>query len=306
MVSSILPSREICEFYLERYISSIHPLCPVCYIPTLRSEYLDFWEAFGSDSSAKTLALFLAILYTGASNSDRVDKAHVANILDVYDEILRKINFSSYHISNTVASIQFLQAYIIMNTYRSCQLAPFFAYSFLPQAIRFAQSLRLHVEKKNSSCGVVELEVMRRIWWHLVFLDMESTIATGLPPIIHGKGYTTKLPSLYENNLPCQVRDGTAESPVLSPMMVAMRGHYQWASKMQSWFEKLPSQDEVTGYKEEIEGLISLIPDDISQDSRWAKLYLQMQIDRGHCMLGLRFWQPDQYKGTECNSEVVK
>jgi hypothetical protein len=75
---------------------------------------------------------------------------------------------------------------------------------------------------------------------------------------------------------------------------------------MQTWFEALPSQDEVSKFKAKIHNLLDLIPDTDDPDNEWARIYLKMQIDRAYCMLGLRFWQLDQYKGTGCQSEVVQ
>lgn len=177
-------------------------------------------------------------------------------------------------------------------------MAPFAAYGFLPQVIRFAQAMRLHADKKSDN--VTELEVRRRIWWHLLFLDVESIIATGLPPIIHRAGYTTSLPSLRGYS----VKDDREMD--FDPMTIAMQGHYQWAYHMQIWFETLPSHDEVSRFKSLITNSLDLIPDINVLENQWARTYLKMQIDRAYCMLGLRFWQLDQYKGTGCHSEVVR
>jgi hypothetical protein len=194
-------------------------------------------------SSAKTLTLVLAVLYTGAVSSGPGNKLHADAMLEVYEKLFGLLDFSLYHIRNAAASIHFLQAYVIMNTFRASQLAPFFAYGFLPQAIRFAQSLRLHVDQKKGSR--IDIEVKRRLGWHLVFTDIESTISTGLPPIIHRSGYTTQLPSLLEDRAFLS-NDEDEGSSQFSPMMIAMQAHYIWAQRMQSWFETLPSHDEVT------------------------------------------------------------
>jgi Fungal specific transcription factor domain len=191
-----------------------------------------------------------------------------------------------------------------VNTFKASHLAPYSAFGFLPQTIRFAQSLRLHVDKKTGD--LIDIEIRRRIWWHLLFLDVESTIATGLPPIIHRSGFTTQLPSLLRDDCILAPMNSSQEPGDLSIIMIAMQGHYQWANKMQIWFETLPSQDEVSTFKTKINTLLDSIPDTETPENEWAKIYLKMQIDRAYCMLGLRFWQLDQYKGTGCYSEVVQ
>lgn len=87
-------------------------------------------------------------------------------------------------------------------------------------------------------------------------------------------------------------------------MMIAVRGHYHWAHKMQNWFENIPTQEEMLHFRGLIESLVEMIPD--LPEHNWPRTYLRMQIDRSYCMLGLRFWQLDQYKGTNCHSEVLK
>ncbi|KAL1969095.1 hypothetical protein VTN77DRAFT_349 [Rasamsonia byssochlamydoides] len=175
-----------------------------------------------------------------------------------------------------------------MNTFRISQLASFSAYGFLPLAIRFAQSLRLHADQGIGN--PIDLEVQRRLWWHLLFLDVESTIASGLHFIIRPDGYTTRLPSVISDAPSLEDSESLGHSgisPNMSPMMVAMQGHWLWATRMQTWFERMPHRDEVTHFSHLIEQLMESIRD--CEENEWPLTYLKLQIDRAYCMLGLRF-----------------
>lgn len=299
-----MPSRETCQPFLENFIHSIHPIVPLCHTPTLRQLCEDFWATFSPSYSVEALALILSVLYTGAANSTVIDVQSCSTLLKFFDKTFGTIDFAGYHARNIEASLQILQSYIIMNTFKSSHLAPYSAFGFLPETIRFAQSLRLHVEKTTGD--PMDRETRRRIWWHLLFLDVESTIATGLPPIIHRSGYTTQLPSLLPDDTIPALIDSLQTSRQISPIMIAIQGHCQWANRMQIWFEALPSPDEVSKFKAKIHNLLYLISDPDEPDNEWARMYLKMQIDRAYCMLGLRFWKLDQYKGTGCHSEVVQ
>jgi hypothetical protein len=298
------PSRETCQPFFENFLVGGHPILPVCDIPTLRQQYDDFWTTISPWYSAESLVLILTVLYIGAANASSVDILNSSTILRLYEEMFSIVDFASYHARDTTASIQLLQGYTIMNTYKASHLPPFSAFGFLPQAIRFAQSLRLHAEKNSGNS--IELEIRRRIWWHLLFLDIESTVATGLPPIIHRTGFTTQLPANLHHSLIRAKVNFIPEPNDFSSIMIAMQGQYHWAQRMQAWFESLPSKDEVSSFKALIESLVELIPNDKVAENEWARAYLKMQIDRAYCMLGLRFWQLDQYKGTACHSEVVE
>ena len=273
----------------------------------MRQEYLDFWASLSPTYSVESVALVLAILYTGASNSHPADLSISHALLSLYEEIFDVVDLGSHPIRDATASIQLLQGYIIMNTFRAGHLSPFCAYGFLPQAIRFAQSLRLHIDPKKGS--PIDQEIGRSIWWHLVFLDIESTIANGLPPIIHRRGFTTQLPSLLHdrgNSLTGTTPASPPGQDNFSPMSIVIQGHYQLASRMQLWLDTVPSQDDVLQFKIVIENLLELVPRDLTAENSWAKSYLKMQVDRAYCMLGLRFWQLEQYKETGCQSEVVR
>ena len=273
-------------------------------MPTLRKEYVEFWINLSPDTSADSLVQILAILYTGAANSvSASDVAHSSSLHSLYEGVLRTVDFDAYHVTST--SIQLLQGFVIMSTFRASQLSPFLAFGFLPRAIRFAQSLRLHVDQRIGS--PIQLEVRRRLWWHLMSLDVESTIASGLQGIIRPDGYTTVLPSVVcDEAIPedeaFPLLAGVSQP--LSPMMVAMQGHWQWAQRMQVWFEGMPDQNEVIHFSRLIENFVGLISD--CEENDWPRTYLKMQSDRAYCMLGLRFWQLDQFKGTDCHSEVIR
>ena len=265
---------------------------------------MEFWVNLSPDTPVDCLVQVLAVLYTGAANSTSAsDLAQSSSLHKLYDIALRAVDFDAYRVTST--SIRLLQGFVLMSTFRASRLSPFLAFGFLPRAIRFAQSLRLHVEQRMGS--PIELEVRRRLWWHLMSLDVESTIASGLQGIVRHDGYTTGPSSVISDK--AIVDDElfpllAGVSHPLSPMMVAMQGHWQWAQRMQIWFEGMPDQNEVIRFSQLIENFHGLISD--CEENEWPRTFLKMQIDRAYCMLALRFWQLDQFKGTDCHSEVIR
>jgi Fungal specific transcription factor domain len=299
-----LPSREASQLFFDRFLLNVHPIVPICNTATLLQDYKDFWKQLSAATSVEVLVRILAILYTGGASSDSTKSdPQVLSLFALYEEIMRAINFTAYDAKSS--SLIYLQGFLIMNSFRASELAPFSAFGFLPQAIRSAQSLRLHFNK-DAGNGI-DPEIKRRIWWHLLYLDVESTIANGLQGITRPDGFTTQLPSLYVDEPFAMENSGTSSygtNQSVSPMMIAMQGHWQWASRMQSWFERMPFRDDVTKFSQDMHSLLPLLPTEGSSD--WARTYIKMQIDRAYCMLGLRFWQLDQFKGTGCQSEVVR
>lgn len=299
-VSSIytkLPPQDECQPLFESFILTIHPVIPICHIPKLRLAYAEFWGQLSPGTSAELMLLVLAILYTSSANtsSSLETSAQSSALYELYDELARALDLTSYYATHSPSSIMLLQGTLIMNTFRAGHLAPFTAFGFLPLAIRFAQSLRLHVDQNMGSDDDVDREVRRRLWWYLVFLDVESTIASGLPAIISSGSHTAKMPSMII----------TWAENSRSPMMIAMQGLWEWSHRMQIWFERKPEQHDIVQFGRVIESLLKLVGEGY-ENEEWARVYLQMLVDRAYCMVGLRFWQLDLFNGMGCHSEVVR
>jgi len=290
-----LPPPDICTLFFEDYVNNIHPIVPICHIPTLKEMYSGFWLNLSSHTPIELLVLILAVLYTGGASSEslRYDE-NVQSLLELYDELIRVFDISAYYFTQCPSSVQLLQGYVIMSTFQASKFAPFAAFGFLPFAIRSAQSLRLHTNVRVED--PTELEIRHRLWWHLVYLDMESTIATGLQAVIH--------PSSYDISLPSTVPPCITPFDTTLPMAVAMQGHWELAHRMHIWFEKMPERHEIIHFSRIIGQLQDLVGR--GEETEWARIYLELQVDRAYCMLGLRFWQLGQFKGTSCHSEVMK
>lgn len=293
-----LASENVFRPIFESFVITIHPAVPVCHVPTLRKTYSDFWDDFSPGTPAELLLLVSAILYTSMANSsDLGTYAQASALYELYEQLERGLDLTSYYVTPSPIAIMLLQGLLIMNTFRASHLAPFTAFGFLPLAIRFAQSLRLHIDRNTGND--LDRNIQRRLWWHLLFLDVESTIASGLPAIISSVSYTTNMPSITGSDTIVENGEKT-----LSPIMIAMQGHREWAYRMQIWYERKPEQHEIMRFGRVIEGLLKMVGED--SESEWAHVYLQILIDRAYCMLGLRFWQLDLFMGMDCHSEVVK
>lgn len=278
--------------YFENYLLTVYPLLPLYPITTLREIYTAFWRNLSPNTSAELLVLILAILYAGAANMN-FPNTDSAFIQDMYDKVIGALDLSTYHVISSTNSLCLLYGIIIMNTFRASHLSPFTSFGFLPFAIRFAQSLRLNISQEADSS--VDTESHKRLWWHLVFMDTESTIASGLQGIIRPQKMQ---PPAIDNAL---TGSGKA-SP--APMAIAMQGHWEFVHRMQIWLERKPEQHEIIHFGRIIEHLLDILPN--GDGSEWTSLYLRMLVDRAYCMLGLRFWQLEQFKGTGCHSEVVR
>ena len=68
--------------------------------------------------------------------------------------------------------------------------------AFIGLSFRVAQMLGLHKDPSRfKSLDPISAEVRRRIWWHVVHLDVSIAVASGLPPIIDLHCWDVQKPS---------------------------------------------------------------------------------------------------------------
>lgn len=265
-------------------------------MPSLKDVFALPWPQLVYHTTVDNMVLICAVLYAASSTNPALSHScHPPIFLSLFQDLTRQLDFCDYFTARP--SIPLFQGYVIFNTFRACQLAPFAAFGFLPQAIRFAQILGLDQDQEGLHRS--ERELRRRTWWHLIFLDIEASVSSGLQNIINPCDHNIPLPVPTAEDMGFEEgdKDGSA-------VVIAMQGHWLLAQEIHQWSKKRPSHDDIVGFGRKIETVISLIGGH-STLTRWARRFLQIQIDRAYCMAGLRFWQQDLFKRTGCRNEVV-
>ncbi|KAJ5753995.1 uncharacterized protein N7511_008148 [Penicillium nucicola] len=191
-----LPARPISDALLEVFFIAVWPICPLVDRCTLQKDYDDFWNwCEKNDESLPSqkfiddptfFCLLFAILYCGASTASDThwDSAQLRN--EYKDTILQQLK------TNYTASLSQSRhlEHPTMNTLVSTLLiGPFIGHSYdsmeqsisISTTVRIAQSMGLHREATWSALNHKEQETRRRIWWHIVWLDLQSSVSTGLP-----------------------------------------------------------------------------------------------------------------------------
>ncbi|TGO33703.1 hypothetical protein BHYA_0231g00150 [Botrytis hyacinthi] len=291
-----VPAREVCDHFLNNFIG-LQSAVPICHIDTLIDEYTSFWANLSPKTSVESTLLILAVLYCGAANST-INISQSTTIHDLYEQLLDIVNLPTYHCTHREPSaIQLLQAYLLVNTFQASTSFSQFRYGFLPHAIRLAQSLKLHFDKPYQSIGV-QAEVEKRIWWHLLFLDLQSTITTSAPSLMTRSGYTNDV------SLPILLNHASSQDPA-SPMMIAFYGQCQWVRFMRDWVMKMPTQEDAVRLVESIENLLQLLPE-VKAENLGPRAYLKLLIDSVYCLLGLNFCQANQLQDIGWRNDIVR
>ncbi|KAF7925792.1 hypothetical protein BELL_0315g00080 [Botrytis elliptica] len=291
-----VPAREVCDHFLNNFIG-LQSAVPICHIDTLIDEYTSFWAKLSPKTSVESTLLILAVLYCGAANST-INISQSTTLHDLYEQLLDIVNLPTYHCTRRGSSaIQLLQAYLLVNTFQASTSSSQFRYGFLPHAIRLAQSLQLHFDKPYQSNGV-QAELEKRIWWYLLFLDLQSTITTGAPSLITRNGYKNDV------SLPMVLNHASSQDST-SPMMIAFYGQCQWVRCMREWVMEMPTQGDAVHLVESIENLLELLPG-AKAENLGPRAYLKLLIDSAYCLLGLNFCQAKQLQDIGWRSDIVR
>lgn len=292
-----VPAREVCDHFLDIFLG-IQSAVPICHIDTVIDDYTNFWTNISSDTPVESALLILAVLYCGAANST-INISQSRTLHDLYEQLLNIVTLPTYQIHRRSPAIKLLQAYLLVNTFQARTLSSPFGYGFLSPAIRIAHSLYLHSEEPCHSFEV-QNEVEKRIWWHLLFLDLQSTIATGARSLIPRNGYTASISLPIDKN----VGHAPNQSRNLS-MMVAFQGQCQWVHRMRNWIRKMPNQEDLIHFVKTMENHRDILPEG-DAEALGLRAYLNLLIDEIYCLLGLNFCEARQLQDTRWRQNIVR
>jgi len=296
-----LPSPEDCNRLYEAFKFRVHPVVPICHLPNLEQTMTEFWRDTTITTSADTLTLILSVVYCGlVSINDERYADLVRSIFNSYERLLHVLSFPN---DISKATVPLLQSYLIVNTCRASQVEPLSSFGFMSSAVRVAQALKLNLERKSLS--TVEKEVQRRIWWHLVYMDVEAALVSGLPNLIHEDDYTTLMPCQLDDASISDTQNPVAGSlPVTSPMMLAMHGRWHWALQMRTWRKRKPTREEFLEFEKTVNDLLSKVPP-VDRDG-WTHTYLQLHLSRAVCSAARGFFEGQSVNHINCDHKVLR
>ncbi|KAJ6009060.1 hypothetical protein N7522_004076 [Penicillium canescens] len=192
-----LPTKPVSNALLEVFFIAVWPICPLVDRSSLQTDYDDFWAWCGNNDESLPsqkfiddptfFCLLFAILYCGASAAP---EAHWAS--DLLQDECKDTTLKQLKTAYTASLFQSCHLqYPTINTLVSTLLTgPFIdpphewmqSLVSISTMVRIAQSMGLHREATWSALNHKDQETRRRIWWHIVWLDLQSSVSTGLPP----------------------------------------------------------------------------------------------------------------------------
>ncbi|OQD70994.1 hypothetical protein PENPOL_c001G10279 [Penicillium polonicum] len=195
----------------EIFKESVAPLVHIFHTPTLISSY---WDVVASPESLdrNTEALLFAIYYSTVISMESRQCEHVlgcsrAAAVKHYQFAVEQA-MARADLLNT-QSVVLLQAVVLFLSALRNEDASRTAWSLTALIFHIAQAMGLHRDGSAFGLRPLEIEIRRRLWWHICLLDIRSSEYHGCEPIVHESMFDTRMPLNVNDN------DITADMTVL-------------------------------------------------------------------------------------------
>ena len=170
-----LPPRRVADGFIEAYWAFVHPILPILHKPTFMKSYKTLWatgEELHCDADSPLDAVFLStlniVLAIGCQSSDQVVSGQKHIISEKLYQRSRRFFMDEFLDSPTLSVVQLL---LLTGIYLQSTKYANRCWNSIGSAIRTAQSIGLHLERRSDSRVQIQREMERRVWHTCVFLD---------------------------------------------------------------------------------------------------------------------------------------
>lgn len=239
-----IPTRPVSDAFVKSFYICIHPLHPLMDTFSFKLEYELLWDWFGAANGLLPvrlvtdptfMCLLLAILYTGACTMSEEDwkSATFHNFERI--ETIKRLSNACHESLDACKYTEHPTIYTLIASILLRQFTDDKAMGnaiFISTTLRLVQSMGLHREIESSQ---ISRDVQRKIWWHVLWLDVQASLTTGLPPCC-GKEHVDNVEMIALDKTIGIYSDGrlinynkVEDGPKLSLAMLYARGRYETA-----------------------------------------------------------------------------
>ncbi|KAL2871069.1 putative C6 transcription factor [Aspergillus lucknowensis] len=181
---------------------NVKPLLPVVYGPTAQQLFTQAArtpDALDKNNEPLVLAMYFASIVSMSNEQC------MARLGEARDTLVARYRFaveqalSKGGLLNTQSLTLMQAATIFLNAVRRDDDTKF-VWSMTALILRLAQGLGLHRDGNNFGLRPFDAEMRRRLWWHVVLLDLRSSEDHGTDVQIHDRMFDTRLPLNVNDN----------------------------------------------------------------------------------------------------------
>ncbi|KAL2826804.1 fungal-specific transcription factor domain-containing protein [Aspergillus cavernicola] len=178
------------------YAENVKPLLPIIYGPAAQQLFAKATrtpDALDKNNETLVLAMYFAAIVS------MPNEQCMARLGEARDTLVGRFRFaveqalSKANLLNTQSLTLMQAAVIFLNAVRRDDDTKF-VWSMSALILRLAQGLGLHRDGNNFNLKPFEAEMRRRLWWHVILLDLRSSEDHGTDAQIHDRMFDTRLP----------------------------------------------------------------------------------------------------------------
>ncbi|KAJ5749880.1 hypothetical protein N7533_006908 [Penicillium manginii] len=246
-----LPTKPVCDALLQAFLVRVYPIYPLINPPTFIPQYQLFWQLLSSGNSEflacpklledpTYVCVIWAIMFAGSSalsfaewNSAPFNDLDQLQTIDQLQLACSESLIACRHTDHP--TLNSLTASII--AYHFDVKKGLSSSLFVTTTQRLAHSMGLHLDASDPQLNSSSAEHNRRIWWHIVWLDLQTSVATGLPTccsetmietsrMISDLRYTS---SNLESMTSCEITSSEEFASEISMIMIHAIGKFRTA-----------------------------------------------------------------------------
>ena len=215
-LKSLHPSPSQIFILWEVYKENVDPVVKLIHRPTTRNILLN--AASSTDKISRPAEALLFSIYFGAVTS--LSQEQCRKLLDEdRNELVRKYRFATEQALARAdflnsSSLVCLQAFVAFLVFVRNMDDSRMVWALGGLAIHIAQALGIHRDGTHFGLPPFDVEMRRRLWWHISVLDNRSSEDHGTDPTFSEQFYDTKLPLNVNDE---DIWPGMVEPPVERP-----------------------------------------------------------------------------------------
>ncbi|CAO0793285.1 unnamed protein product [Mucor circinelloides] len=229
----VLPPRKVADGLLESYWVYVHTLYPFLHKPSFLKTYSLLWDQSSTTSNSvdapydlyesENEPLFQCTLNLVFALGCQLSPDTNENEREVASDVFFQRSKKLLHFDILEAgSIKVVQALLLMGQYLQCTKLPGRCWIVVGLAIRVAQGIGLHLERKSEN--QLDRELRRRLWGGCIVLDRVISMAYGRPFMIP-ISRDLKLPQAIDDELLTVAPCPPAKQPEAKPSQMAFLVH---------------------------------------------------------------------------------
>ncbi len=168
-----LPSRQVCDSFLEIYFLRVHWFSLVVYEPRFRARYnkiIDTGLAYNADRGFLLLLIMLFILGSWYRSRQDIDGNEAPNSQENMRNDFLKLVREQFMDLMDEDSLEFVQLCTLLGSFYLYHGRPRSSFSILGAATKTAQAIGLHREPEGRYT-FEEAEERKRVWWTIYTWD---------------------------------------------------------------------------------------------------------------------------------------